>query len=1189
MTNLSNANISHSDNLNLDLDIDDDGRHQPQPFSVHVDRSPTAKDDFQPPPIWHHKATVQTVVSSLATNQNDGLSSIEAAARLDSDGPNVLTPPTRTPWWVILFNQFTDFFSILLLFAAVLCIVAFIVDEAKDRLHLYLSIFLFTAVILTALFCFYQQQKSDRTLREFQNFLPPKALVLRDSGQKTVVDAQDLVVGDVVLINIGDKIPADVRILKSHRFTVDNSSLTGESEPIELSADVSTSDALEATNLAFFGCFAVDGSCTAAVIATGDSTVFGNIARLTASEGPDSATKTTLQRDIHHFVVVIFVFALFIGLVFFSVGVAVRANLIQNFVYSIGIIISNIPEGLLATVTVSLTASARRMARRNVLVKHLHAIETLGSTTVICTDKTGTLTQNKMRASHLSYAGRVEQLDESWAAPRRDAHSLDDEDGTADGVRDCFDALVHVASVCSTADFDGEELKENPHMPVEERNVFGDASEEGILRFAERMHSVREYRERNALVAIIPFSSLNRYMVTVNRAPDSAFIMRVAIKGAPERVLLRCSRILGAGGERTLVEHDRQLLQRQMAYIGSRGERVLAFAEKTLSPAESASIQADVGDDPDINAIPLSDMTFVGLLSLVDPPRPGVASAVQTCKDAGIKVIMVTGDMQETALSVAQNVGVITREISQQPLSQMAGDERNAIVVRGEQVNELSEAQWDTVLSHSEIVFARTSPKQKLDIVENLQRQGEIVTVTGDGCNDAPALKRANTGVAMGVSGSDVSRESAEIVILDDNFASIVSGVEEGRLIFDNLKKSIAYTLISNVPQLVPFIAFITLHIPLPFTTVLILCIDLGTDIFPAITLAYEKPENDIMSRPPRNAGKDRLMSGRLLSYSVLQLGLIQTVAGFFAYIVAFSDYGLGVLSLPGVNRGARFGTRRLSHQRWLFVEQRDSMSAGYKASWFVNSVEPFSKYFGSEEDGFVRQVGERFDKLQPSVENGGLNESRNDPNPAQFNNMVKIIAVEVKRPPCSLYSCTLTDGSPLKNDRRCFDVSKNKEPVTVNLKKTNDKVSPGTNDWEGCFELWNPERARYVERLAQTSFFAAIVVAQVFTLFACKTRIASVLDGSFTNVPLLLALLVEIGVATFVVYYPPLRRGLHVVPLKVWHWLPGVPFGAFILLYDEARKWFIRRHIRNESGDYAAGNGAVDRIARWVHNFTLW
>eukprot|EP00178_Gracilaria_changii_P020586 TRINITY_DN5_c0_g3_i2.p1 TRINITY_DN5_c0_g3~~TRINITY_DN5_c0_g3_i2.p1 ORF type:complete len:1165 (+),score=177.12 TRINITY_DN5_c0_g3_i2:6755-10249(+) len=1134
--------------------------------------------------IWQHQKSCDHVLLYHGTERHLGLSSSEAQMRLQKHGANTLSPSPQKPLWKKLISHFTDFFSLLLQFAAILCFVAF-VTEPDEPMHLYLGAFLYSVVIVTCLFSFLQQYKSDKTLREFRHFLPPKATVLRDNGNTYVIDASQLVVGDIVQLRLGDKIPADVRLLQSNRFTVDNSSLTGESEPIELNAHVCMSQPLEASNLAFFGCLALDGSCDAVVIATGDNTVFGQIANITTT-CEQQQRLTTLQIDINHFVINISVFAVVVGLLFFVFGFIQQTKLIHNIVYSIGIIVSNIPEGLIATVTVSLTASARRMARKNVLVKRLDAVESLGSTTVICSDKTGTLTQNKMTVAHIVCGGRIEEVSANWKPPSQRATEHTHMDDWDKGVFNCMQSLIYGASVCSTAVLDRSAVCRNPAQPMESQKVCGDASEAGIFRFTQKLHDVETFRRKHPLVATIPFNSQRKYMVTVHKCPHSDHILRVVIKGAPEKILARCKRILSADGVREVSQRDMMLIGKQVNYLAGRGERVIAYAEMHLSPQESARIMPPQSSAPDLDAIPTTNMCFVGLLSMIDPPRAAVPLAVQKCKNAGIKVIMVTGDHPDTARSIAQQVGIVTREVAGD--NELVAKADEAVIVTGADLQSFDSSHWEETLRHPEIVFARTSPQQKLQIVSNLQRMGEIVTVTGDGCNDAPALKQANTGVAMGISGSDVSREAAKIVILDDNFSSIVQGVEEGRLIFDNLKKSIAYTLTSNVPQLIPFLAFITLKIPLPLTTILILCIDLGTDIFPAIALAYEKPESDIMRRPPRDASRERLLNPRLLSYSTLQLGIMQTIAGFFAYYFVMADYGLAPQTLTFLDTGLHFGSERASNQRWMVSLQRHAKGMAYEADWFSRENAKFSKYFEFQQIGFIRQEEDVYNRVQVSTR---LNAKGDQ---AQFNNMLKIVGLETKKPPCRAFTCNLdrSPNLPVDNNFACFDPSQNRGPVTLikaSANYLNSRIREGRDATQGCFDLWTPKRGREVLLRAQTAFFLAIVVAQIFTVLACKTRILSLFETGVTNSALVVALAIEIGVSVVLINVPIFRLGLDIRPLRWTYWLIGVPFGVIILCYDEARKWFIRRHIRNESGLIVPGRGWKDRVAGWVYDFTLW
>merc|ERR1712147_543125 len=460
-------------------------------------------------------------------------------------------------------------------------------------------------------------------------------------------------------------------------------------------------------------------------------------------------------------------------------------------------------------------------------------------------------------------------------------------------------SLGRIAALCNRAVFLAGE-----NGPILKRETAGDASESALLKCCEMMlGNVESIRASNPKVVEIPFNSTNKWQLSIHEVEGRYLLV---MGGAPERVLARCGQILINGEEQEMTDEWRSKYDKAYEHLGGLGERVLGFAHMWLDesqwPQGAAKFETEpinfFGEDPDNHTM----LTFVGLMSMIDPPRAAVPDAVAKCRSAGIKVIMVTGDHPITAEAIAKSVGIISegnytiQDIAKQrgcDVSQVDKREATAAVVNGAQLRDFTEADIDDVLRHhKEIVFARTSPQQKLIIVDGCQRAGQIVAVTGDGVNDSPALKKADIGVAMGIAGSDVSKQAADMILLDDNFASIVTGVEEGRLIFDNLKKSIAYTLSSNIPEISPFLSFITIGIPLPLSTVLILCIDLGTDMVPAISMAWEGKEADIMKRPPRDQKKDRLVTKKLVCFAYLQIGVIQAVAGFFSFMVVMGDYG---------------------------------------------------------------------------------------------------------------------------------------------------------------------------------------------------------------------------------------------------------------------------------------------------------
>ncbi|CAB1351137.1 unnamed protein product, partial [Coregonus sp. 'balchen'] len=861
----------------------------------------TEKDEKKSPKKADSKADKKTKdMDELKKEVPLGLTNAKAAEYLARDGPNALTPPPTTPEWVKFCRQLFGGFSILLWTGAILCFLAYAIQAATE-----------------------DEPAGDNPVNGWfmvptsplGYLCPQQALVIRE-GEKMQINAEEVVGGDLVEVKGGDRIPADLRIVSAHGCKVDNSSLTGESEPQSRSPDCTHDNPLETRNVAFFSTNCVEGTARGIVVCTGDRTVMGRIATLTS--GLESG-KTPIAKEIEHFIHLITGVAVFLGITFFILAVCLGYSWLEAVIFLIGIIVANVPEGLLATVTVCLTLTAKRMARKNCLVKNLEAVETLGSTSTICSDKTGTLTQNRMTVAHMWFDNQIHEAD-----------TTEDQSGASfDKSSETWLALARVAALCNRAQFKAAQ----DQLPILKRDVAGDASESALLKCIElSCGSVKQMREKNKKVAEIPFNSTNKYQLSVHETEDendNRYLL--VMKGAPERILDRCSTILIQGKDQPMDEEMKEAFQNAYMELGGLGERVLGETagerergqrgEEGGSPGEKREFQnayTELGglgervlgfchqlmpedqypkgfafDCDDVN-FTTENLCFVGLMSMIDPPRAAVPDAVGKCRSAGIKVIMVTGDHPITAKAIAKGVGIISEgnetveDIASRlniPISQVNPRDAKACVIHGTDLKDLSQDQMDDILrNHTEIVFARTSPQQKLIIVEGCQRQGAIVAVTGDGVNDSPALKKADIGVAMGISGSDVSKQAADMILLDDNFASIVTGVEEGRLIFDNLKKSIAYTLTSNIPEITPFLFFILVNIPLPLGTITILCIDLGTDMVPAISLAYEAAESDIMKRQPRNPARDKLVNERLISIAYGQIGMIQALGGFFSY-----------------------------------------------------------------------------------------------------------------------------------------------------------------------------------------------------------------------------------------------------------------------------------------------------------------
>ncbi|KAM6431610.1 potassium-transporting ATPase alpha chain 2 [Liasis olivaceus] len=882
-----------------------------------------------------HKLSIQELEEKYGTNIIKGHTSARAAEILARDGPNALTPPKSTPEIIKFLKQMIGGFSILLWVGAILCWIAFGIQYSQKVAssfdNLYLGVVLALVVILTGMFAYYQEAKSTNIMASFSKMIPQQALVLRDA-EKIEIPADQLVVGDIVEIKGGDRIPADIRLIKSQGCKVDNSSLTGESEPQSRSCEFTHENPLETKNIGFYSTTCLEGTATGIVINTGDNTIIGRIASLASGVGNE---KTPIALEIEHFVHIVAGVAISIGVLFFIIAVSMHYHVLDSVIFLIGIIVANVPEGLLATVTVSLSLTAKRMARKNCLVKNLEAVETLGSTSVICSDKTGTLTQNRMTVAHLWFDNEIYSADTS---EDQSTQSFDQTSGT-------WTALSKIVSLCNRAEFrPGQE-----NEPIMKRIVVGDASETALLKFSEVvLGDVMDIRKRNRKVAEIPFNSTNKFQLSIHETEDpndKRFLL--VMKGAPERILERCTTMMVNGKEEPLDEEKAEAFQTAYLALGGMGERVLGFCHLYLPEEE---FPENYSFNTDSMNFPTTDLCFVGLMSMIDPPRSTVPDAVMKCRSAGIKVIMVTGDHPITAKAIAKSVGIISatsetvEDIAKRlniPVEQVNKRDAKAAVINGMELKDMTAEQLDDILiHHSEIVFARTSPQQKLIIVEGCQRQEAVVAVTGDGVNDSPALKKADIGIAMGIAGSDAAKNSADMVLLDDNFASIVTGVEEGRLIFDNLKKTIAYTLTKNIAELCPFLIYIIASIPLPIGTITILFIDLGTDIIPSVALAYEKAESDIMKRKPRHKKRDRLVNQELAVYSYLQIGLLQTIGAFLTYFTVYAQQGWLPHTLLHIRipwEEEYLADLQDSYgQEWTFEQRRYLQFTGYTA-FFVS------------------------------------------------------------------------------------------------------------------------------------------------------------------------------------------------------------------------------------------------------------
>jgi sodium/potassium-transporting ATPase subunit alpha len=805
--------------------------------------------------------TVPETLASLRSSEQ-GLSAAEAARRLGEYGPNRVEEIRGEPLLLRFAREFTHFFAMILWLAAGLAFVAEHYDPGKGMATLGYAII--GVIIVNGVFSFWQEYRAERAIAALKDLLPHQVTVVRD-GLDCRLPAETLVPGDLILVQEGDDVPADCRLIEAAGMRLNAATVTGEALPKPRNAAPSEEpDLLAARNVLLAGTSVVSGNGKALVFATGMRTEFGKIAHLTQT---GSEPQSPLQREIARLSRMVAMLSVGLGLVFLVVGRFIGLPFWENFIFAIGIIVANVPEGLLPTVTLSLAMATQRMARRNALVRHLTAVETLGSATVICTDKTGTLTQNRMTVRSLFFA-------EGHATPPASP-------GMAAGVsqvhRPFFDIAAHCHGLRSVTEEGRLKLLGDPmetalaQMALNALGALGvldpHPTTDGVHGTAPGVSEVDAHvnnimlraQQASPRVGEIPFDADRRRMSTVHDTPGGRILY---CKGAPEVVIPLCASVLTTGGmggvegvrpiDAACAERFRQA-QEDMA---ERGLRVLALAWRALPP-----------DTPQEDWE--SGLILAGLAGIEDPPRAEVPDAIRRCGEAGIKVIMITGDHPHTAHAIAREIGLVR---SAAPA-----------IVTGADLRRMSESQIQLALDAPEILFARVTADQKMRVVEALKRKGHVVAATGDGVNDAPALKRADVGIAMGVSGTDVARESADIVLLDDNFASIVSAIEEGRAVYDNIRKFLTYILSSNIPELMPYLAFVLFRIPLPLTIIQILAVDLGTDMLPALALGAERPDPGVMQRAPR-ARRERLLSWPLLARAYLFLGMLEAATAMAAF-----------------------------------------------------------------------------------------------------------------------------------------------------------------------------------------------------------------------------------------------------------------------------------------------------------------
>ncbi|MBU05622.1 MAG: ATPase [Dehalococcoidales bacterium] len=786
--------------------------------------------------VWHH-LEVSEVISSLNSDGN-GLSQEEAKRRMVEFGPNELVEKHKTSPWTIFLEQFKNFLIIILLVAAIL---SSVLGEVAD------AIVIFVIILFAAVLGFFQEYRAERAVAALKRIASPTATVIRD-GKESDISSRELVPGDIILLHTGGHTPADARVIDAVNLKLSEASITGESEPVTKTTTPlpETVNLGDRKNMIYMGTSVDYGRGTAVVTATGMATEFGKIATMLQKVKEE---KTPLQMNLDRTGKRIAIAALATTFLLAAIGIFHGHALLEMFIWGVSLAVAAVPEALPAVVTISLAIGVQHMVKRHALVRKLPAVETLGCTTVICSDKTGTLTQNQITVRRIYVDGKSVEvsgvgyepkgnflLNGQIYEPRKDVH---------------LETLLRNGSLCNDA-----------RLVIEDGQwqIKGDPTE-GALVVAATKAGLKPEDENSRCPRIneIPFSSESKLMTTVHRTAEGQVAYS---KGAPEVILERSQRILQNSKEQELRSTEQEKILSTAHDMASQGLRVLGLAYKPISQPDEAIDQA---------------MVFIGLVGMIDPPREEAKEAIKLCQQAGIKSIMITGDHKWTAVAIARELGLL----------------KDGLTLTGTQVDQLSNQELEDTVEHVD-VYARVSPAHKLRIIEALAKKGHVVAMTGDGVNDAPALKKADIGVAMGITGTDVSKEAADMILTDDNFASIVAAVEEGRGIYDNIKKYLMYLLSSNLGEvLVMAIAIIFGGLlgtdgALPLIAIQILWVNLATDGLPAIALALDPSVPDIMKRQPRP--RTETIFTRPVTILILLGGVWSTVVNLAIFVWALGS-----------------------------------------------------------------------------------------------------------------------------------------------------------------------------------------------------------------------------------------------------------------------------------------------------------
>lgn len=775
--------------------------------------------------MWH-SISIEETRKNLRTNIGFGLTNEEAESRLKSNGLNKLEDKKKESIFIRFIKQFNDFMIIILIIASVVSAVMANLEGSKEYID---SIIIIAIVVFNAIMGLVQESKAEKSLEALKKMSAPIAKVKRD-GKIINIKSEEVVIGDIIILEAGNYVPADCRLINSFNLKIEESSLTGETLPVTKDAKVILAkDTIDAdiVNMAFSTTIVVNGHAEAIVTNTGMNTKVGKIAKMIIT---NEAPQTPIQKKLSQVGKTLGIACLLICFAIFIIGIFKKIPPIEMFMTSVGLAVAAIPEGLPAIVTIMLSIGVTKMAKKNAIIRKLPAVETLGSSSVICSDKTGTLTQNKMKVVEVCDIHGKTVLEKEYKY------------------------ILSLASMCTDVNIEKDQGK---------LISVGEATEVAIVNEALRMgknkHELYEQYER---INEIPFDSTRKLMSTIHMYNGR---YRIITKGAPDVLLNKCTNYYYNGEEAILNQNIKSKITNQNTQMANKALRVLAVAyvdlDKLPNKIDTQTIERN--------------LTFVGLIGMIDPPREGVKKAVSTCKKAGIKTVMITGDHILTAKAIAKELGILRP---------------NDIAITGQELDKISKEDLQrNIMKYS--VFARVSPEHKVRIVKAYQSTGAVVAMTGDGVNDAPALKNADIGISMGLNGTDVAKNASDMILTDDNFVTIVEAVKQGRNIFDNIKKAVHFLIATNIGEIVTIFMGLLLGLKSPLLAIQLLWINLVTDSIPAIALGLERPDKDIMNRAPRDAKKGIFADG--LWGKIFVEGTMLGMLTLFAFSLGNKLYGI--------------------------------------------------------------------------------------------------------------------------------------------------------------------------------------------------------------------------------------------------------------------------------------------------------